>query len=158
MRRAPTWALEGSGVTEHPANLLSPPSDKWPQHELFISCLEKWTLAPPSPPPPPHVSKCDNSLICQGGSGGFGACVFWLSARDDSNWGMFFGAGGGATRGTSGSHSGCKGPVNATLHFLFLISLTFLCFCGPKPPLARFTVGRFQCEKEKELLYGKFHQ
>lgn len=33
-------ALEGSRVTEHPANLPSLPSDKLPQHELFISCLD----------------------------------------------------------------------------------------------------------------------
>lgn len=73
-----TWALEGSRVTEYPVkhpphSPLPPPlsfflsSDKWPQHELFISCLEKWTLPSlhTTRASPPHVSKCDNSLICQ---------------------------------------------------------------------------------------------
>lgn len=69
--RAQAWALEGSRVTEHPVNLPSLPSDKWPQHELFISSLEKWTVPPllllllGLSSTPPHVSKCDNSLICQ---------------------------------------------------------------------------------------------
>lgn len=74
-------------MSEHPAELLRPPGDERPQRELFISCLEQRTLPPPQIPPTaplpstlPHVSKCDNSLICQGGSGGLvqggvGLCV-----------------------------------------------------------------------------------
>lgn len=145
MRRAPTWALEGSGVTEHPANLFSPPSDKWPQHELFISCLEKWTLAPPSPPPPPHVSKCDNSLICQGGSGGFGACVFWLSARDDSNWGMLFWRGGGETHVRRAAHTlDAKACGSCERHPPFSLSRQpyFFVFLWPEAPACSVHSGK----------------
>lgn len=80
MFQAQTWALEGSRVTEHPVKAPPPPShflssDKWPQHELFISCLEKWTL--PSLhtsrafPPPLHMSANVIILSFVRSSGGF---------------------------------------------------------------------------------------
>lgn len=65
--QALTWASEGSRVTEHP---VKPPpfflsSDKWPQHELFISCLEKWTLPslPTSRASPSPLHKSANVII-----------------------------------------------------------------------------------------------
>lgn len=87
MFQAQTWALEGSRVTEHPVKQPPPPhntpyflsSDKWPQHELFISCLEKWTLpslhTSRATPPPLHMSANAIILSFVRSSGGFAGRV-----------------------------------------------------------------------------------
>lgn len=92
---AQTWSLEGSWVTEQPASALPSLGDKWPQHGLFISCLEKWTVPPCSASPPPlHMSANVIILSFVRSSGGFGirVCVCLSECMcADANSGEFGG-------------------------------------------------------------------
>lgn len=124
--RAQTWALEGSRVTEQPASPPNLPSDKWPQHGLFISCLEKWTVPPsPASPPPLHMS----------------ANVIILRVRARTNSGEFRGTHTRdeflallTLRPATPLHTGSRSPLSST-------PFAALCFFGSKPPSCQVYLG-----------------
>ena len=171
--------LEGSRVTEQPASPPPPPpphthththllpSDKWPQHGLFISCLERWTVPPRHllglSSTPPHVSKCDNSLICQEQrrvceSVCVSVCVCVCVCEDTNSGGLWvvvvvgWWCGGG---GLAYVKRVARAPSS-------LLCSQLCVFSVQSPPPLLSSLLRSQWEnlnvQKSESFYGKFHQ